>query len=51
MDPPELPGNSTRHPALVLLHLDPRFLQKTPWNLVVLADKPLELVFGLDYVF
>ena len=29
----------------------PRFLQKTPWNLVSLADKPLELVFGLDYAF
>ena len=33
------------------LRLGPQFLQKTPWNLVFLADKPLELVFGLDYAF
>ena len=33
------------------LRFSPQFLQKTPWNLVFLADKPLELVFGLDYVF
>ena len=33
------------------LCLGPRVLQKTPWNLVFLADKPLELVFSLDYVF
>ena len=51
MDPPELPGNSTRHPALVLLRLDPRFLQKTPKNLVFLTVKPLGLVLGLDFAF
>ena len=37
--------------VLVYLRLGPRFLQKPPWNLVFLADKPLELVFGLDYAF
>ena len=35
----------------VLLRFSPQFLQKTPWNLVFLADKPLELVFSLDYAF
>ena len=35
----------------VYLRLGPRFLQKTPWNLVFIANKPLELVFGLDYAF
>ena len=33
------------------LRFSPRFLQKIPWNLVFLADKPLELVFSLDYAF
>ena len=33
------------------LCLGPRFLQKTPWNLVFIADKPLELVFSLENVF
>ena len=33
------------------LRFSPRFLQKTPWNLVFLADKPLELVLGLDFAF
>ena len=37
--------------VLVYLRLGPQFLQKTPWNLVFLTDKPLELVFSLDYAF
>ena len=35
----------------VELRLDPRFLQKTPWNLVFLANKPLNHVLGLVYAF
>ena len=35
----------------VYLRLGPQFLQKTPWNLVFLADKSLELVFSLEYTF
>ena len=35
----------------VYLRFSPRFLQKTPWNLVFLADKPLELVFSLENAF
>ena len=35
----------------VYLRFSPQFLQETPWNLVFIADKPLELVFGLEYAF
>ena len=35
----------------VYLRFSPQFLQKTPWNLVFLADKPLELVFSLENAF
>ena len=33
------------------LRFSPRFCPETPWNLVFLANKPLELVFSLDYAF
>ena len=33
------------------LCFSPRFCPETPWNLVFLADKPLELVFSLVYAF
>ena len=33
------------------LRFSPQFCPETPWNLVFLADKPLELVFSLDYAF
>ena len=35
----------------VNLRFSPRFLQKTPLELVFIADKPLNLVFSLDYAF
>ena len=34
-----------------LLRFNPWFLQKTPKNLVFLTEKPLNLVFSLDYAF
>jgi len=37
--------------ALVYLRLDPRFLQKSPWNTVFITNKPLNLVLGLVYAF
>ena len=37
--------------VVVYLRLDPRFLQKTPCNLVFIADKPLDLVLALVYAF
>ena len=35
----------------VYLRFSPQFLQKTPCNLVFLANKPLNLVLGLVYAF
>ena len=37
--------------ALVYLRFSPWFLQKTPLNPVFLTNKPLELVFSLEYAF
>ena len=35
----------------VYLRLGHWFLRKTPWNLVFLAEKPLNVVFSLENVF
>ena len=58
---PKLPGNRTRRPAQVFLHVSPQIFlvftfrpsvfAENPRNLVLLAVKPLELVLGLDFAF
>ena len=58
---PEISPFRTRSPAgnfsalalgsFLFLHIGPWFLQKTPGNLVFLAEKPLDLFLGLVFAF